>query len=435
MEHDELSSASDTRHFDCAISWLRLPKTASTSVAQSFIMPLFRAGKFTNTEIGPNTCITGPGGCAKFWQGMRWDDTAILKKIKLDNVNIRNGVVHTPHYVGMNATQTNQRCFPMHGPTAPRLACHEFDARTSTMSFGPHRRNPKPNPNQAKRQPAQREPSKVRAHFDFGPMTSTHVGLDPSLFGWLMPSHPMVFSTFREPIERLLSSFHYGIQFGGGRPGEVDKCDLPGAGKGRGRVERWNERVVKAREIATVENDWTEYQSLLRDYLNTCRMAADNAYVQFLDPYSHNVELAVSNLEKYVIVGLQTDMDGTMARWINITKKSCRAHPQYKDMNGLVFHKILTDMKRNGGFDRRRESTAELKPMRVNTTKRSLGEADEEEHIIEDVPKVDSGIKLIPPDVNNFDEDLQKLISELTAGDSVVFKRVLELYEEQKYLG
>jgi hypothetical protein len=25
-----------------------------------------------------------------------------------------------------------------------------------------------------------------------------------------------VFSTFRDPVDRLLSSFHYGIQFGGG---------------------------------------------------------------------------------------------------------------------------------------------------------------------------------------------------------------------------
>ncbi|KAL3787574.1 hypothetical protein HJC23_000062 [Cyclotella cryptica] len=352
-------NANRQRHFDCAISWLRLPKTASTSVAQGFIVPLSKAGRFTNTDIGPNTCIETVGGCAPFWKGLNWNKNSISRRFHSNNTRVAFDARHIPppRYIGsLNSTQINknQRCFPMKRPNAPRIACHEYDARSSTLNFGPHRRNPA---NQ--RQPVQKLPSQLQAHFDFGPMTATHVGLDPSLFGWIMPSHPMVFSTFRDPIERLLSSFHYGIQFGSGRPGEVDKCDLPGAGKGKGRVERWNERVVKAREIATLQHDWTEYQSLLREYLDTCRMAADNAYIQFLDPYSKDVNRAINNLEKYVIVGLQTEMEETMERWINITKKSCRKHPHFDEMNTKVFEKILGDMKIKGGFDRKRETRSD----------------------------------------------------------------------------
>lgn len=325
----------------------------------------------------------------------------------------------------------------MSRPGSPKMMCQEYDSRTMTMNFGPHRRPPKPPKPGGPPSSTRSKPSQLQVHFDFGPMTATHVGLDPSLFGWVMPKHPMVFSTFRDPVERLLSSFHYGIQFGGGRPGEVDRCELPGAGNGKGRVDRWNEIVVKAREIATLQNNWTEYQSLLRTYLHTCNMAADNAYVQFLDPYTKDVNLAVSNLEKYVIVGLQNNMDETMKRWINIAKSSCRAHPMYKEMDGRVFQKILNEMERNGGFDRKRESTVDLKPKRAqstrNTTRRALSEDDLD--IPEEQPKPTSDIKLATPDVNNFEDDVQELIKKLTAGDAVVYQRVLELYEEQKYWG
>lgn len=428
-------------HFDCAISWLRLPKTASTSVAQSFIQPLYRAGKFTNTEVGPNSCIEGVGGCAPYWKGLRWNNSTIARKIKLNNTELLQSIP-TPKYVGATSSR---RCYPMSRPNSPKMMCQEYDARTMTMNFGPHRRPPKPGPKPGG--PPRSVPSQLQAHFDFGPMTATHVGLDPSLFGWVMPEHPMVFSTFRDPIERLLSSFHYGIQFGGGRPGEVDRCELPGAGKGKGRVNRWNAIVVKAREIATLQNNWTEYQSLLRIYLDTCSMAADNAFVQFLDPITKDVNRAVSNLEKYVIVGLQNDMDETMKRWINITKSSCRTHPMYRDMDGRVFQKILDSMQRNGGFDRKRESTVDLKPKRKSTVdlkprrtqtirdtaKRALSEDDLD--ILEEEPKPRSDIKLVSPDVSIFEDDLQELIKNLTAGDAVVYQRVLELYEEQRYWG
>ena len=425
------------RHFDCAISWLRLPKTASTSIAQSFISPLHRAGAFTNTEVGPNTCIEGVGGCARFWKGMTWNNDFVRKKgfTQHHNTSARRSFV-VPGYIGSN--NSSQRCFPMTGTGAPKTLCQEYDYRTSTMNFGPHRRPTKP---QQPGKPVKPKPTKVQANFDFGPMTATHVGLDPSLFGWVMPSNPMVFSTFRSPVERLLSSFHYGIQFGGGRPGQVERCDLPGAGKGKGRVNRWNAIVVKARETATLQHNWTEYQSLLRTYLDICSFAADNAYVQFLDPYTKDMDLAISNLEKYVIVGLQTDMDETVKRWINITKNSCRAHPNYDTMYGKVFQKILLDMQRNGGFDRKRQSTVDLKSKTRGQTpnKSTVARLLLELSVEDDTPEQDttpsSEIKLVSPDINNFDQDLQSLIRKLTAGDEVIYKRVLQLYEEQRNWG
>ena len=44
-------------------------------------------------------------------------------------------------------------------------------------------------------------------------------------------------------------------------------------------------------------------------------------------------------------------------------------------------------------------------------------------------------IKLASPDVTKFDDDLQQLIHKLTKGDAIVYQRVLELYEEQRYWG
>jgi hypothetical protein len=120
-------------------------------------------------------------------------------------------------------------------------------------------------------------------------------------------------------------------------------------------------------------------------------------------------------------------------------------------MYAKVFQKILTDMQRNGGFDRKRKSTVELKPKQFqnttnrlnntitkhqllhNTTKRSL--LDIQDGASEQQMMPASDIKLISPDVSTFDKDLQMLIRKLTEGDSVVYKRVLQLYEEQRNWG
>ena len=108
-----------------------------------------------------------------------------------------------------NQSKYNQRCFPSAANSEIRREtyCQEYDEKTSTMNFGPNR------PQNPKRKNV-KLPSKVQAHFDAGAKITTHVGLDPSLFGWVLPPNPMVFSTFRDPLERIFSAFHYGIQFG-----------------------------------------------------------------------------------------------------------------------------------------------------------------------------------------------------------------------------
>ena len=60
----------------------------------------------------------------------------------------------------------------------------------------------------------------------------------------------MVFSTFRDPVERLLSSFHFGITFGTARPGQITQCELPG-GLRRGR---WQKSVTEAARRVTAMN-------------------------------------------------------------------------------------------------------------------------------------------------------------------------------------
>lgn len=101
-----------------------------------------------------------------------------------------------------------------------------------------------------------------------GPELKTHVGLDPSLFGWVLPPRPLVFSTFREPLARFLSGFGYGMTLGAGRPGEVRICELPmeeSFDTWKEEREHWERRVVETRKVATARNDTRPYQRLLRD--------------------------------------------------------------------------------------------------------------------------------------------------------------------------
>lgn len=49
------------------------------------------------------------------------------------------------------------------------------------------------------------------------------------------------------------------------------------------------------------------------------RKAVDNTYVQFLDPNTKSLEVALHNLERYIVVGLQSDMTETISRWANMT--------------------------------------------------------------------------------------------------------------------
>ncbi|KAL7476818.1 hypothetical protein ACHAW6_002652 [Cyclotella cf. meneghiniana] len=441
---DNLSRVVDERHistplappkdFDCAIFWLRMPKTASTTIAQTFIRPLFRQGNFTNIEIGPNSCITGLGGCAQIWRQMmvrrRTGQNDMMSELRASFAPRYGRKITAPE----QASSYNQRCFPsVENLNHNRHTfCQEYDPNTSTLNFGPQRFQDDPN------RKKERLPSKVQAHFDAGPRITTHVGIDPSLFGWILPPNPMVFSTFRDPIERLFSSFHYGIQFGGGRPGSVGKCDLPGAGSGKtvDRVKRWGEIVVKAREVATLQNNTAPYQDLLRKYLKTCECANDNAYVQFLDPDTKDVNVAIQNLEDYVIVGLQNEMGETLNRWVNITRRTCRAHKYFRRME-TVFANLFNDMTADGEVKKFRESK-----IRLDEATRRLSVV---QHIIngqrtgEDAQKNNthssSSISLVAPDFNSLDDDLKEIITRYTAGDQKVWERVLVLYDAQREWG
>ena len=48
--------------YQCALVWLRLPKTASTTVIRRFVSPLVASAKLRLAEMGPNTCVTHIGG-------------------------------------------------------------------------------------------------------------------------------------------------------------------------------------------------------------------------------------------------------------------------------------------------------------------------------------------------------------------------------------
>lgn len=73
-----------------------------------------------------------------------------------------------------------------------------------------------------------------------------------------MPPNPLIFAVFRNPFQRLISSFHYGISFGANRPGEVAIC---GGVKSKGR----RQRLLRAINLARMTNDTSVYQSMLRE--------------------------------------------------------------------------------------------------------------------------------------------------------------------------
>jgi hypothetical protein len=398
------------KDFECAIFWLRIPKTASTTIANTFIRPLFKEGNFTSIELGSNSCITGVGGCATFWNGQHIAGTNHSLAPPYGRKRIQSE----------QTSKYNQRCFP--SPEIDRTTfCHEYDSETSTLNFGPDRHDAE-------------LPSKVQAHFDAARIT-THVGLDPSLFGWILPPNLMVFSTFRDPLERIFSAFHYGIQFGGGRPGSVDKCNLPGA---NGPVE-WGKRVTKAREIAALENNTAPYQKLMRSYLEDCHLANNNTYVQFLDPDTKDVNVAKQNLEDYVIVGLQNKISETLIRWATIARRSCRGHKHYQRMKNVFDY--VNNITADGEVQKFRESPRELNDAheiarrRLSITQQSNDTDYHDESLNVNNKRETTGTNLISPDFNTLDEDLKETITRFTEEDQKVWKRALELYEMQREWG
>ena len=144
--------------------------------------------------------------------------------------------------------------------------------------------------------------------------------------------------------------------------------------------------------------------------------------MQFLDPRTKDVDAALENLERYVVVGLQADLDETLSRWANVTLRSCRDHPRFGAMESLL--RAKTEELQARGVTRWRESVT-----KVNSSR-----SDEENYDVD----IDEGtesleIEFVAPDVRSFDRDLQEWIGKFTAGDEVIYKRVLELYERQKH--
>ena len=154
------------------------------------------------------------------------------------------------------------RCFPREGV---EWYCYEYDGRMKTMNFGPPSKMQKKLRNgigikleEAKPSPHVEKTisiamSNENITYFIHPSVESHVGLDTSMFGWLLPHNPIIFSMFCDPLERLLSSFHHGIRYGANRPGSVKPCVWD---KG------WQKNVAEARKLVLVYNDTTSYQKM-----------------------------------------------------------------------------------------------------------------------------------------------------------------------------
>ena len=182
-------------------------------------------------------------------------------------------------------------------------------------------------------------------------------------------------------------------------------------GQARKNEIEWQERVVRAREVATLENNTTLYQQALREYLTVCRHVVDNAYVQFLDPRTKNVDVALHHLNKYVIVGLQSDLEESLQRISKVTMWSCRDHPKFH-----AIRKALTNTDKVGAHFRESISLLEIKEKGLEAT--STG-------------NYTPSVELASPTIDELDTDLQQLIRTLTVDDEVIFRRAKKLYEEQ----
>jgi len=367
--------------YDCSIVWVRIPKTASTTIHKSFMRPL--ASWFKNTHISSNTCISHPGGCSRHWNTSSLD--------------------------GNNQSAINFETACME---ASNGQCVEYDNNTKTTNFGPSDKVPRILRNMLleiglgkgdlRRQFDEDDKFIKRVDDDenigvFSPSVHAHVGLHTSLINTILPSKPMIFCAFREPKERLLSSFYYGIAYGADKPGHVQSCNLYKAGWTKGS---WSERVATARRLATESNNTMKYQSLLRHYLETCKDATWNVYTQFLDPATKDVGVALHNLEKYVTVGLQNNITETLQLWANMTGRNCKNRPDYDRFRSTIlsnpFNKTRTE-------EREKVSIA-----------------------------VKDSVVLVTPDFTRFDDDLKDMFHAYIKEDEIIYARAKELYAEQR---
>mmetsp|Transcript_16188 Transcript_16188/g.25383 ORF Transcript_16188/g.25383 Transcript_16188/m.25383 type:complete len:146 (-) Transcript_16188:37-474(-) len=140
------------------------------------------------------------------------------------------------------------------------------------------------------------------------------------------------------------------------------------------------------------------YQTMLYGYLEECSDATHNAYTRFLDPLTQNLTVALNHLESHVIVGMQSDLEETLQRWVHITLGACSEHPNYSTLNQTLTNsfKILGKKKTN-----------------ENLIVKGLGRKSF-------------------PDMARFDMDLQNLIRACIDEDEIIYKRAIGIYEEQR---
>ncbi|KAL7538435.1 hypothetical protein ACHAXR_008549 [Thalassiosira sp. AJA248-18] len=144
---------------------------------------------------------------------------------------------------------------------------------------------------------------------------------------------------------------------------------------------------------------------MLREYLTRCPKATNNSYSQFLDPLTKNLDVALDNLENHVIVGLQNDVEGTLQRWVNITLKACDGHPAYSTMS-----KTLA------------QSIASIGGKRLNSIPSTR--VQDKDNVV-----------LSSPSIAQLDEELQHMIQGYIAEDELIYRRAVELYQEQRHFG
>ena len=378
----EIYNRSNETNNDCSIVWVRVPKTASTTIYKSFMEPL--ATWFQNTHIGPNTCISGPGGCSLHWNITR-NETTYLH-------NNESNVTYETACIGAAGGE-----------------CFEYDNVTRTTNFGPSSEIR----HILKKQLLKKGLGKasLKSQFDngdkyitrvydeangvFSPSVNAHVAFDTSLLNNFLPPKPMIFAAFREPKERLLSSFHDCIRYGAGKPGQMTSCDLRPVATG---PAAWRERVATARKVAAKSNSTAMYQDLLLQYLTRCKDAVWNVYTSFLDPTTKNVSVALHNLEQYVTVGLQTNITETLQLWSKTVSTNCLHSPDYDRMPNLLskaFNKTLPEKRE-----------------RVSST-------------------VKDSVVLVTPDIEQFDDKLKGMINSFIREDEIIYERVKALYAEQ----
>ena len=173
------SSSYHTKSYNCSIVWVRIPKTASSTIYKQFMTPL--STWFVNTYIGPQTCVSNPGGCL-----LHWNATTLSTPINYNSSNSSNKI-NGDEYADLACEE-----------------CFEYNNATKTINYGPI---DKLSPFLQKHH-LQTE-LWVRKKIDsknakfllrtveenqgvYSPSIYAHVGLHTSLFNSILPSNPLV---------------------------------------------------------------------------------------------------------------------------------------------------------------------------------------------------------------------------------------------------